>query len=924
MHVLLGPMSMGEYQVSESRSVFSARRRRQVIIAAFMMGNTALSLGVIAVPAAAQTQTTSDYAIPAGPLASVLNRFADQSGTEIIYDGSLTEGRSSPGLSGRFTTVDALSRILAGTGLTYRQTGNRAFTLDRVPQVADGTIQLGTLRVEGASGSSGSRSGGADQAAGSPTEAPYRTAGSSNYITGEEIERFRGTSPADIFKGTPGVLSGETRNSGAIDVNIRGLQGFGRVPVSIDGAQPATSHSTRGYQGAAGRTYIDPDFIGGIRVDKGPVSNAASSTVGGAVSMSTISADDILLDGKSFGVRIRGGINSNSSTPPETFTEGGARRVINHSISPVPADYVPPSGVILEQRPINRPDLFEPTGGNGSIAIAGRGDNFEIVGAFSRRKNGNYHAGTKGRAATATYLETEESYDPGLYLPEFDIDFPSSYTWSSFYDTDIPLSGYRAGEEVFSTSQDSRSALLKGNITIADDHKIELGYTLYDSDFGASWPSQSVKFERLYQSDLSYVQVNTYNGRYSWRPEDSDIIDLKLNGWYSALTEDLEKGSFSSSSRTQSEIDQWGTDISNRSGFNIGLGRVELTYGASYIGSKIWKKYDYNMLIPGIAPDGTSKGSRSETGLFLSASWAPTEYLNIDAGLRYSFFHTKDETHNREHNSEGLAPTVKILVTPLPGIQLFGTYAEGYRAASLYEEQIGATRLQSNLDWVDVRPEHAKNFELGANVTRNGVLSENDNLKFKAAYFNNTTDDYIARGYEKIQYTPNYFWTLVSPKNIDYARFAGFEVSGSYDLGTIFVDGNINYYSDVRFCDAGVCRGSGASTADFAQNHVPPKFSASATLGARLFNQKLTLGGRLTHVGERATDLPEGEVPFTYPIEWDPYTLFDLFVSYKLNKNVALDLIADNITDRYYLDPLGLAVAPGPGRTIRGNVTLKF
>ena len=62
---------------------------------------------------------------------------------------------------------------------------------------------------------------------------------SSTFATQEDIERFMGESPSDIFKGMVGVQSGDARNSGAIGPNVRGIQGQGRVPVTIDGTEQA-------------------------------------------------------------------------------------------------------------------------------------------------------------------------------------------------------------------------------------------------------------------------------------------------------------------------------------------------------------------------------------------------------------------------------------------------------------------------------------------------------------------------------------------------------------------------------------------------------------------------------------------------------------------------------------------------------------
>ena len=117
-----------------------------------LLVTTILGAGAIVVPAAAQAQETRSYDIPAGPLAVALNRFGEAANVELIYDAALAEGVSSGAIKGSFGTAEALSRLLVGTGLTFRQDGSRAFTLERAPQSAGDTIQLGPVRVEGAGG----------------------------------------------------------------------------------------------------------------------------------------------------------------------------------------------------------------------------------------------------------------------------------------------------------------------------------------------------------------------------------------------------------------------------------------------------------------------------------------------------------------------------------------------------------------------------------------------------------------------------------------------------------------------------------------------------------------------------------------------------------------------------------------------------
>ncbi len=88
------------------------------------------------------------------------------------------------------------------------------------------------------------------------------------YSGRDRVERYRGSNPADVVKDLVGVFSGDARNSGALDINIRGIQGPGRVPVSIDGGEQALT-VWRGYNGVSNRNYIDPNLIGGIQVIRG-------------------------------------------------------------------------------------------------------------------------------------------------------------------------------------------------------------------------------------------------------------------------------------------------------------------------------------------------------------------------------------------------------------------------------------------------------------------------------------------------------------------------------------------------------------------------------------------------------------------------------------------------------------------------------
>ncbi|MBK1421288.1 TonB-dependent receptor, partial [Providencia stuartii] len=50
----------------------------------------------------------------------------------------------------------------------------------------------------------------------------------------------------------------------------------------------------------------------------------------------------------------------------------------------------------------------------------------------------------------------------------------------------------------------------------------------------------------------------------------------------------------------------------------------------------------------------------------------------------------------------------------------------------------------------------------------------------------------------------------------------------------------------------------------------------------------------------------------------------DAYVSYGISDNVKMELLATNILDEYYVDPLTRTMMPAPGRTLRLNFTSHF
>ncbi|WP_371348920.1 TonB-dependent receptor plug domain-containing protein [Ancylobacter sp. IITR112] len=260
----------------------AAPRARARLLALGLLSSTCLATAFMAWPAPALAQAPREVTvnIAPGPLSSALAAFGRQAGLQITYAPEIAAGKRSAGVSGTVPLDQAMARLLQGTGLGYSHAGANTLALFALTEpgaagtAPDGAIALDAIDVSGARAAA---------------DLPFETPGSTNFISGQELERFPGLTSGSIFQGTPGVISGSSNNGASIDPNIRGLQGMNRVATTIDGSQQSSS-TYRGYAGVDNRTYVDPDLISGITVTKGP-DGSVGGAIGGTIAMETLNVE---------------------------------------------------------------------------------------------------------------------------------------------------------------------------------------------------------------------------------------------------------------------------------------------------------------------------------------------------------------------------------------------------------------------------------------------------------------------------------------------------------------------------------------------------------------------------------------------------------------------------------------------------------
>lgn len=271
------------------------RQRTRASFRVIGIGLTAAALAALPVrpvlhaqPAAeAAAQPRRSYDIPPGPLAGALNRFADEAGLALVYRSSLAEGLSTAGLSGAFSPREALDRLLAGTGLTYRMTGATTVTIEKAP--TEGERTLGPVEVEGvrtvAAGANGSTDPTATEGTGSLTsdsatvtsKYPMSLKETPQSVTVMTLERFQQQNFTDLASAlayTPGLTT--TSQDGSAGTASFSSRGFQLGTIRFDGGAPLVMHTN----GAFNSYYeTTPDLA---EMDHIEVLRGSDSLFGGA------------------------------------------------------------------------------------------------------------------------------------------------------------------------------------------------------------------------------------------------------------------------------------------------------------------------------------------------------------------------------------------------------------------------------------------------------------------------------------------------------------------------------------------------------------------------------------------------------------------------------------------------------------------
>lgn len=350
----------------------------------------------------------------------------------------------------------------------------------------------------------------------------------------EAIENYKGTSVGDLVKGLNGVYTGEARNSGALDPNIRGVQGTGRVPVLVDGTEQSTTVWLGAQGGVSNRSYVDPNLVGGISAEKGP-SLENGSGLGGTIRIRTLDVDDLLPPDERFAFELKTETATGTVKAP-----AGLDRFHGKDYRDIPGAYGAGSfandlGVILPASS-GAQALPRRRSGNGGlslddaswrVAAAARQEHYDLLAAYSFRRSGNYFSGTRG----ASKYEKTDWLTHAYFSQRENPNDPSALR-------DYVANVFQPGQEVLNTHNETESVLLKGALYLPADQTLRLNYMRTEQRYGENAADISTYItmgeyqdERLPVVPDSTLTQQTWKLGYRWDPVDNPWIDLDINLW---------------------------------------------------------------------------------------------------------------------------------------------------------------------------------------------------------------------------------------------------------------------------------------------------------------------------------------------------------------------------------------------------------
>lgn len=681
-----------------------------------------------------------------------------------------------------------------------------------------------------------------------------------------------------VLRSMPGTFTQIDPSQGTVDVNIRGMSGFGRVNTMIDGVTQNFYGSSvpggisHGSTSSASGALIDPNFLVGIDVSRGTSAGSAGvNALAGSANLRTLGVDDVIFSGNPFGIRTR-------------FSAG------NNGI-----------------------------GESGMVAVAGKTDAFTDTGSFgimtaisgssidAQFKNGD------GQSSSDFGYEKSYRQNPKSQLVKVDIK-PDEFN-------SVELSGRHYGNKFTQrdiTSDDFYvkyhyapfSELIDFNLMLStsrgnqkyDNNTL---YTFYNTD--ASNQSDAVDINNT--SRFAFAGVDTawsYGSKIMRNKYDKNI---NSNAWSEdnpdAGQQSIENNTFQPSGKQ--DVYSLYTGLELKKG--IWKGNVDLNY--SY--------YDLSGYKPACDPRVTCFPQGGQNISLTEDGFNPSVMLSAEIRPWFEPFVSYSKSMR--------GPNVQEVFFSNSGGASMNPFLKGERAETY---QIGFNSTAGNLLFEE------DSFRLKAlyytSKIKNYIYSDSFMVcrnGRKCSIGENLQNDWEDQSED---YSDNMY---IYVNSLSPVRTHGVEIEAEYDTGWAFT--RLSFSKEHTNQPTSIATGSfGVGNI----NELPEMFFTVDT-GVRFLDESLTVGTLVKYTGKTRRTSPDqnfNETTGALENEEMPNipTIIDLYSTYEFNRNLMLKFSVQNLMDKDYSEALnklnsmygqndpGTAVNTARGRTYLVGGEVRF
>ena len=373
------------------------------------------------------------------------------------------------------------------------------------------------------------------------------------------------------------------------------------------------------------------------------------------------------------------------------------------------------------------------------------------------------------------------------------------------------------------------------------------------------------------------TRQTTYRLGYTFQNDENPY--LRISGFAYLTTMDIRRRRLSDDRPDTANFDTNGVDLRNSSDFRLSAShRHVLTYGFEYFEDRQRAARDGR-------PDRLFPDADGQTvSLYVQDEITLGDWVFIIPALRWDRF--RNETEGRDDSTDShLSPKIGGVAKVADFLYLEANYAEGFGVPTFQELYISGDHFPGQIfvPNPELKPEKSRNLDIGLRLRSTGLLTDDDYVLFKLAYFRNRVDDFI-------EFVTN---DRTQPSearavNVQKALIHGIEA----ELHWIFMTGLDVWasYTDIRGDDI---------TEEDAHEPLASIQPRKAVIGVSYTRLPwdVTVGGRVRIVA--------GQDRVPEDVDRTPgYSVYDLFATWQPYagplQGFRVDLGVDNLTDKEY------------------------